>query len=127
MGRSSLEYQFGHAHSIYFDVLATAGLVGLVGVLVLMQAVPFRMFYLPWLKENDPWLSFYALSGMTTIIAFAVFGLTEGWLARNMFVRTYLMCILVVMSSISVIKAKKLTMYDHEKLQFFYGLSASAS
>jgi len=44
---------------------------------------------------------------MTTIIAFAVFGLTEGWLARNMFVRTYLMSILVFMSSIAIVKIKK--------------------
>ena len=52
-------------------------------------------------------IRFYALSGMATIIAFAVFGLTEAWLARNPFVRTYLMSILVFMSSIAVVKASK--------------------
>ena len=113
-GRSSVEYPFGHAHSIYFDVLATAGILGFVAMLVFMQIIPFQMFYSHWVKESDPWLKFYALSGMTTIIAFAVFGLTEGWLARNMFVRTYLMCILVFMSSIAVIKMKKLSESDCE-------------
>jgi len=108
-GRSHEGMELGHAHSIYFDVLATAGLVGFLGLLILMQIIPFRMFYSHWIKESDPWLKFYSLSGMTTIIAFAVFGLTEGWLARNMFVRTYLMCILVFMSSIAVIKMKKLS------------------
>jgi len=106
-GHSRIGRPFGHAHNIYFDVLATTGLVGFIGLLVLMQIMPFQMFYSFWIKESDPWIKFYALSGMTTIIAFAVFGLTEGWLARNMFVRTYLMSILVFMSSIAVIKIKK--------------------
>ena len=106
-GQSHLSEQYGHAHNIYFDVLATTGLVGFLGLLVLMQIIPFHMFYSFWVKESDPWLRFYALSGMTTIIAFAVFGLTEGWLARNMFVRTYLMSILVFMSSIAIVKMKK--------------------
>ncbi|MBN4079172.1 O-antigen ligase family protein [Beggiatoa alba] len=108
-GKSNLAMDFGHAHNIYFDVLATAGLLGLVGMLVLMQIIPFQMFYSFWIKDDDPWIKFYALSGMTTIIAFAIFGLTEGWLARNMFVRTYLMSILVFMSSIAVIKMKRLS------------------
>ena len=103
-GKSSLEVPFGHAHSIYFDVLATTGIVGFIGMFVFMQLLPFRMFYGYWTNEADPWLKFYALSGMVTVISFAVFGLTEGWLARNMFVRTYLMCILVFMSSIAIIK-----------------------
>jgi O-antigen ligase len=106
-GDSHLSRGFGHAHNIYFDVLATAGLVGLLAMLVFMQIIPFHIFYSFWIKEQDPWLKFYALSGMTTILAFAVFGLTEGWLARNVFVRTYVMCILVFMSSIAVRKAGK--------------------
>lgn len=106
-GYSRLDAQFGHAHNIYFDVLATTGLVGFIGLLVFMQIIPFQMFYSFWMKESDSWIKFYALSGMTTIIAFAVFGLTEGWLARNMFVRTYLMSILVFMSSIAIVKIKK--------------------
>lgn len=98
--------QFGHAHSIYFDVLATTGVVGFFAMLTFVFFLPFRMFYSFWFKESDSWTQFYALAGMITIVAFAVFGLTEAWFARNSFVRTYLMCVLVFMSSISVRKAR---------------------
>ena len=94
-GRSHLGRPFGHAHSIYFDLLATTGITGVVGMIVFVLLMPFMMFYSHWKDEDNPWLQFYALAGMTTIISFAVFGLTEGWFARNPFVRTYLMCILV--------------------------------
>jgi len=114
-GRSYLDTQFGHAHNIYFDVLATTGLVGFLGLLMLMQILPFHMFHSFWKNESDPWLKFYALSGMATIIAFAVFGLTEGWLARNMFVRTYLLSILVFMSSIAVIKMRDEKISDFDR------------
>jgi len=52
-GYSRLSMNFGHAHNIYFDVLATAGLVGFIGLLVFMQIIPFQMFYSSWIKESD--------------------------------------------------------------------------
>lgn len=106
-GKSNLEVGYSHAHSIYFELLSTAGLVGLIAMVVLLQILPFQMFYSLWLKEHDEWARFYALAGMTTIIAFAIFGLTEAWIVRNGFVRTYLMCILVFMSGIGVIHGKE--------------------
>jgi len=106
-GELHKSFQYGHAHSIYFDVLASAGLLGFISLLIFVFFIPFRMFYSFWINESDPWMQFYALSGMITIIAFAVFGLTESWLSRNPFVRTYLMCILVFMSSISIRKSGK--------------------
>jgi len=114
-GESRLTVELAHAHNIYFDTLATAGLVGLFGMIIFMQILPFKMFYSFWKKEHDPWLNFYSLSGMTTIIAFAVFGLTEGWLARKPFVLTYVMCIVVFMSSIAVVKLRdKEKVINHE-------------
>jgi O-antigen ligase len=103
-GRSNTQEVFGHAHSIYFDTLAVSGLVGLFALLIFVLLIPFLMFRSLWIKEDDPWVRFYALSGMVVIIAFAVFGLTESWLSRNAFVRTYLMSILVFMSSIAARK-----------------------
>lgn len=106
-GVSYVKQPYRHAHNIYLDVLATAGLVGLLGLLVFMIFLPFQMFNRIYKAETDPWLRFYALSGMATIIAFAVFGLTEGWLARNALLRVYLMSILVFMSSIAIRKEKQ--------------------
>jgi len=103
-GESHKGISYVHAHNIYLDVLATSGLVGIIGMLLLVLIIPFRTFYSFWIRETDPWISFYALSGMVTVVAFAVFGLTETWLARNAFVRTYLMSIIVFMSSIAIRK-----------------------
>ena len=103
-GKSNLEWMSGHAHNIYFDALAISGLVGLFALLIFVLLIPFLTFRSFWKKEHDPWIRFYALSGMATIIAFAVFGLTESWFSRNSFVRTYLMSILVFMSSIAIRK-----------------------
>jgi len=113
-GKSFLTKDYSHAHNIYFDAIATSGLVGLLGLLIFVQIIPYKIFYSFWKKEHDPWLNFYALSGMATIIAFAVFGLTEGWLARKPFVLTYIMCILVFMSSISVVKSKEKEVISHK-------------
>lgn len=106
-GESNLEVAYAHAHSIYFEVLSTAGMLGLISMVVLMLILPFKAFYSFWLKEQNIWIKFYALSGMATIIAFAIFGLTEAWVVRNAFVRMYLICILVFMSSIALISSKK--------------------
>lgn len=108
-GSSYLPHPYRHAHSIYFDVLATAGLVGVVAMMFFMIYLPFQMFNRFYKTETDPWIKFYALSGMATIIAFAVFGLTEGWLARNTLLRVYLMSMLVFMSSIAIRKDRALS------------------
>lgn len=103
-GESHLKHKLPHAHSIYFNLLATAGLVGFLTMIIFILWMPYRMFLKHWQNETDPYLRFYALAGMTTILAFAVFGLTEEWLGRNPLVRTYLMFILVFMTSIAVRK-----------------------
>lgn len=105
-GESHLKHTFSHGHSIYFDMLATTGIIGFVAMLAFVFWFPYRMFSAHWHKETDNHLRFYALAGMTTVLAFAVFGLTESWLSRNPFVRTYLMFILIFMTSIAVRKDK---------------------
>lgn len=106
LGKSRINHKLTHAHSIYFNMLATAGIVGLLAMVVFILLMPYRMFSKHWHAESDHYLRFYALAGMTTVLAFAVFGLTEDWLGRNPLVRTYLMFILVFMTSIAVRKDK---------------------
>ena len=109
-GLSNTREVLGHAHNIYLDTLAISGLVGLSALLIFVLLIPFLTFRSFWKREHDQWIQFYALAGMVTIIAFAVFGLTESWLSRNAFVRTYLMSILVFMSSIAVVEQQRKTM-----------------
>lgn len=80
---------YGHAHSIYFEALATTGLLGLLTMLIALLVFPFVLFYHAWQLALEDWARFYALAGMVTVTSFAVFGLTEGWLSRNPFVNPY--------------------------------------
>ncbi len=94
--------RFGHAHSIYFDALASFGALGLLLLVVALFVLPWRHFYRHWHEVNEPWQRFYALSGLLTVVAFAEFGLTEGWTSRNPFVNPYIMYIAVFASSLAV-------------------------
>lgn len=93
---------YGHAHSIYFDALASFGAVGLLVLVLALFVLPWRYFYRHWRKDAEPWRRFYALSGLLTVVAFAEFGLTEGWTSRNPFVNPYIIYIAVFASSLAV-------------------------
>ena len=110
-GMTTLVNVYGHAHSIFFDTLATLGLVGLITLLVCLFYLPFRFFYRAWkLSGDDAHLAFYSLAGMLAILAFGAFGFSEGWLSRNPMVKSYLVWLAVFMSSVAIrrqtIKAK---------------------
>lgn len=100
-GRSGSTVVFGHAHSIYFDALATTGVVGVVALLWFAFWRPFRIGWAAWRTAMTPWQSFYATGVILTVVGFMVFGLTEAWFSRNPMVRTYLMCLLIMMVGIA--------------------------
>ncbi len=97
---------FGHAHSIYFDALASLGALGLLLLVIALFVLPWRHFYRYWREAAEPWQRFYALSGLLTVVAFAEFGLTEGWTSRNPFVNPYIIYIAVFASSLAVTTGK---------------------
>lgn len=82
--------QYGHAHSIYFDTLATLGIVGLLIMIAALFLLPARYFYQGWQQARDGQSRFAALGGLLTVVSFAVFGISEGWLSRNPFINTYI-------------------------------------
>lgn len=92
---STAVVDFGHAHSIYFDALANAGLVGLGATVVAYLLLPFIVFVGGIQRAVTPEQRFYALGGLVTVLAFATFGLSEALWARNPFVNTYIVCIAV--------------------------------
>ena len=93
---------YGHAHNIYFDSLATMGLLGLFAVIVAIVVLPFRFFLRHWRQAQGEWPRFYALGGMLSVAGFATFGLTEHWLGRNPFVNPYIFYVLTFAISLSV-------------------------
>lgn len=97
---------FGHAHSIYFDALASFGALGILLLVAALLVLPWRHFYRYWREAAEPWQRFYALSGLLTVAAFAEFGLTEGWTSRNPFVNPYIIYIAVFASSLAVTLGK---------------------
>lgn len=100
-GRSNSTVVFGHAHSIYFDALATTGLVGLVAMLWFAFWRPFHIGWCAWRTAVTPWQVFYATGIMLTVVGFLVFGLTEAWFSRNPMVRTYLMCLVIMLAGLA--------------------------
>lgn len=99
--------RYGHAHSIYFDALASLGAVGLLLLVLALFVLPWRHFYRHWRQAAEPWPRFYALSGLLTVVAFAEFGLTEGWTSRNPFVNPYIMYVAVFASSLAVMAGRR--------------------
>ena len=102
VSKSAAVLKYGHAHSIFFDVLAGLGLVGLVALVTAIFVLPWRLFYRHYLEATEPWTRFYALGGLVTLSAFFVFGLTEAWTNRMPMVNPYIVCLVVFASSLAV-------------------------
>lgn len=97
---------FGHAHSIYFDALANAGLVGLAATVVTYLLLPFMAFVRGLRRAVTSEQRFYAMGGLVTVLAFATFGLSEALWARNPFVNTYIICIVVFLAGVRSSRAR---------------------
>ncbi len=92
------EYPSGfhsNAHNIFFDAMATTGTIGLLVMVVGFFVIPLWFFARKYRLHHDPYFRFVALAGFLGIIAFALFGLTDGWLSNMAFVRGFLVHILV--------------------------------
>jgi len=99
-------YAYGHAHSIYMHFLATTGVVGFVGLIICIFYLPLMAFNKCWGQSRTGRERFYALGGITTIVSFAAFGFSEGWLVRNPFVNDYALFVIVFMSSAAISATK---------------------
>lgn len=96
-GLTQLNVDRGHAHNIFLDALATTGILGLSALILALFFFPARVFSQAG-KEEAP--TFAVLGGHICLISFAIFGLTEGWLARSPLVTVYLLSLLVFMSAL---------------------------
>ncbi|MDH5232723.1 MAG: O-antigen ligase family protein [Gammaproteobacteria bacterium] len=102
--------RFGHAHNIYLNALATTGILGFASLVVGVFIYPVNAM----LRSNSYALkqslsSFVFCSSVLVIVGFAIFGMTEGWLDRNPFVRIYLLFLLVLFSIFAVKQTRQAT------------------
>ncbi len=94
---------YDHAHSLYFDALATLGTVGFLALMAGFFLLPTWFFLRHWRRaRGDPYRRFLALAGLVGVAAFALFGLTEAWFSRMHFTRAYLFHLLVFVSALSI-------------------------
>ncbi|MDH5299868.1 MAG: O-antigen ligase family protein [Gammaproteobacteria bacterium] len=88
---------YEHAHSIYFDALATTGMLGVAALLIGVFILPASL--LSGLKDAEKlWL----IAASMVLVAFAVFGLTEGWLSRSAMVKGGLLFLLMCFSAAQI-------------------------
>jgi O-antigen ligase len=92
---------YTHAHSIYFDALATAGILGLAGTVMAYLVLPFWFFGGMVSTVQPSRGRFLAMGGVVTVLAFATFGFSEALWTRNPFVNTYVVCIAVFLGGLS--------------------------
>jgi len=90
-----------HAHNIFYEYLATTGLVGFVSMILGLFVVPFRFFIKALRKDQARQMIFAGAAGIVALVSFAVFGLTENWLGRSALVKSFLVAILIFTSTIS--------------------------
>lgn len=88
-GKTRLTSAWMHAHSIFFEALATTGIFGLLSMVAALFVFPFGMFVASWREADSPPRRFSALGGMALVVCFFSFGLSEAWLARSVFVAVY--------------------------------------
>lgn len=69
----------GHAHSQYFEMLASNGVLGILSIISIL-VVPFLLFVSHYKKYGSDW----AFSAAVFVLGFAIFGLTEVPLTANL-------------------------------------------
>ncbi|OLQ86132.1 ligase [Vibrio panuliri] len=78
IGERASKISRGHAHSQYFEMLASNGVLGIISLITIF-VIPFFVFALHYFSTQSPW----ALTGAIFVSGFAIFGLTEVPLTAN--------------------------------------------
>lgn len=89
-----------HAHSAYFDALATTGALGFTALLGCLILGPLFIAFIRWRRAPDGVAQWMALCLLTTVIAFAVFGLSESWLSSSPLTNVYCLSVVVFLSGL---------------------------
>jgi len=98
-GESKISSHFGEAHSLFFEFLATTGLLGLGACIFSLFIWPLRLFLQ---KSKNKFCSkdlFLQSSGAVLIISFALMGLSQNWLGRSSITSVYIVFLAIFLAS----------------------------
>lgn len=98
-GTLSLNKDWGHAHNIFFDTLATMGSLGLLVFMMTFFVLPAQILFRIGVAREKKTSDFPVIAGLASLLCFGVFGLTEGWVARSPMLTVYLFCVVVFLTS----------------------------
>lgn len=104
MGERASQVQRGHAHSQYFELIASNGILGIVTIFSSLF-IPLILMIRHHRKTSSDW----AFLGAVFVSAFAIFGLTEVLLTANLIGFFYGFMLCVFFAHISVEKHSKNT------------------
>lgn len=88
--------QFSHSHNDFLFILAEQGLIGLL-FLISYYVIPF-FYFITFLKKGNNEQFCLALMGVTVVVSFVIFGLTETMLAIMFQLSFYLTMIALLMA-----------------------------
>jgi O-antigen ligase len=83
-------------------MLATTGTLGFIVFLFAIFIVPGLYFLKAWRRGGSRETGFFALGGLVFLWAYAVFGIAEGWMARNPFSNQFGFYLAVLAAGVAV-------------------------
>jgi len=86
-------------HSVYFELLADTGIVGLTVFVITIIIVPLWVFFKKLLNAQNNVESMVALSGLQVTTGFVIFGITESWYLYSATVAVFLLLIISMATS----------------------------
>jgi len=103
-GETALKVEHSHAHNIFFESLATMGLLGMLSMIFALIIMPWSIFWSAWKGARNIATRRAAVSGMLVVFCFTVFGLSESWISRSPFIIVYCVSVFVFLSAIAAHK-----------------------
>ncbi len=93
--------QYSEAHSLYFEFLATSGLVGLTLLLWTVLLQPLWRFWQHIQEADNPIVQYLAFDGVLIIVAVMNDAVSQNWLSRNALTSAYIFFLVVFLTGIA--------------------------
>lgn len=101
-GETTLLTAYGEAHSIYFEFLATTGVLGLITMVLALFLLPLRFFVSAYVNTHRGVPEYFApVAGVVLVLTFAVFGIGQNWAGRSSISSVYVVMLALLMVSIN--------------------------